>query len=304
MPKSQNQKPKQWIEHRYFRTYAIAARLATIASEPFAYLHDLEELTVEDGVLDFIQNWKKDTLVHKFARWVADSMFLDDTDGPYVSLHVRGDDELEVHRYLPVDVALHAYGLSDKAFEVPPPDGEFVREGPNKSRWQESVKVANACYEYFTENLRLSQEYEDLVNRIAEEVFHIVFLNRKCMAGLNGYIAMHVTELDPDACVEFPEKARLLVAAGGRLKRRGPPRWARRAVFFRDRGRCVTCGVDLSWLIDSLAKQHFDHMIPLARGGLNDVTNLQLLCEPCNLRKSQRKVSPSDKYRRWYETDR
>ncbi|WP_369685957.1 HNH endonuclease [Rhizobium sp. BT03] len=28
------------------------------------------------------------------------------------------------------------------------------------------------------------------------------------------------------------------------------------------------------------------HIVPLARFGANDVTNLQLLCEPCNLKKA------------------
>lgn len=31
---------------------------------------------------------------------------------------------------------------------------------------------------------------------------------------------------------------------------------------------------------------HVDHIMPLARGGTNDRKNLQLLCQPCNLRKS------------------
>lgn len=30
---------------------------------------------------------------------------------------------------------------------------------------------------------------------------------------------------------------------------------------------------------------HVDHIVPLARGGLNDIENLTLACEPCNLRK-------------------
>lgn len=54
----------------------------------------------------------------------------------------------------------------------------------------------------------------------------------------------------------------------------------------RDRGKCSVCGVDL---INELeADVHIDHIVPLARGGCNDVVNLQLLCAGCNLRKSAR----------------
>jgi 5-methylcytosine-specific restriction endonuclease McrA len=41
-----------------------------------------------------------------------------------------------------------------------------------------------------------------------------------------------------------------------------------------------------SWCRISLADgHHVDHMVPLALGGSNDRRNIQLLCEPCNLKK-------------------
>jgi len=51
-------------------------------------------------------------------------------------------------------------------------------------------------------------------------------------------------------------------------------------VWARDGGACVRCG--------SKEKLHFDHVIPVAKGGGGDAVNIQLLCQPCNLRKSDK----------------
>ena len=51
------------------------------------------------------------------------------------------------------------------------------------------------------------------------------------------------------------------------------------AVWERDHGRCVTCGRP-----DNL---HYDHNLPYSKGGTSILAeNVQLLCAPCNLKKS------------------
>lgn len=44
--------------------------------------------------------------------------------------------------------------------------------------------------------------------------------------------------------------------------------------------RCPYCQADLRKV-----KRHIDHIMPIARGGSNDKTNIQILCEPCNRSK-------------------
>ena len=49
-------------------------------------------------------------------------------------------------------------------------------------------------------------------------------------------------------------------------------------VWRRDEGKCIECG--------SNENLEFDHIIPFSEGGANTYRNIQLLCEPCNRKKS------------------
>ena len=54
----------------------------------------------------------------------------------------------------------------------------------------------------------------------------------------------------------------------------------RNEVWRREQGRCVKCG--------SQYNLEFDHIIPLSKGGSSTARNLQLLCETCNRKKSDK----------------
>jgi len=61
------------------------------------------------------------------------------------------------------------------------------------------------------------------------------------------------------------------------------PQEVKDAVWDRDGGRCVKCrkrGFG--------AKIHFDHIIPFSKGGSNTVENIEILCQECNLKKSNK----------------
>ncbi len=62
------------------------------------------------------------------------------------------------------------------------------------------------------------------------------------------------------------------------------PLAVRKYVFGRDQYQCRSCAV-----IDVTAKSLvIDHIIPLSKGGTNDLSNLQTLCDKCNQIKSNR----------------
>ena len=62
--------------------------------------------------------------------------------------------------------------------------------------------------------------------------------------------------------------------------RKSIPRQLRHQVFQRDGYRCRECGAT-----NKQARLHVDHIKPVAKGGTNDLSNLQTLCEDCNRAK-------------------
>jgi len=52
------------------------------------------------------------------------------------------------------------------------------------------------------------------------------------------------------------------------------------AVWRRDDGKCAHCG--------SREKLEYDHIVPVSKGGGNTARNIELLCESCNRKKSNR----------------
>ena len=60
-------------------------------------------------------------------------------------------------------------------------------------------------------------------------------------------------------------------------------RWS---VLKRDNYRCTRCGANPS--SDHAVELEVDHIIPIARGGSNEIKNLQTLCWKCNQGKKDR----------------
>ena len=61
------------------------------------------------------------------------------------------------------------------------------------------------------------------------------------------------------------------------------PSSLRHEVFKRDNYRCIECGAT-----NKDTRLHIDHIIPVSTGGTDELSNLQTLCNDCNLSKSDR----------------
>ena len=141
--------------------------------------------------------------------------------------------------------------------------------------WQKKYIFPKDCNDYldifyqFTEFLNEENDniYDAVIECIALEIEHILFQNREFLFKLNETIA---------SVFENESRPRVYI-----------PEWVKRSVLFRDKGCCVFCKKDLTGLYTLLEdnQKQFDHIVPLANGGINDVCNIQLVCQQCNLRK-------------------
>lgn len=65
-------------------------------------------------------------------------------------------------------------------------------------------------------------------------------------------------------------------------KRTHIPKGIRHEVFKRDNYTCVECGAKK----EDGATLHIDHILPVSKGGTDEMDNLQTLCADCNLNKN------------------
>ena len=84
-------------------------------------------------------------------------------------------------------------------------------------------------------------------------------------------------ELEEQVRMELIDSGELF---GDQAKRPPIPRDVVDAVYRRDGARCVYCG--------STENLQLDHIIPFSKGGATSLENLQLLCQKCNLEKSNK----------------
>lgn len=126
-------------------------------------------------------------------------------------------------------------------------------------------------------------------SNLVDEVFHVLFLNVNFLQNFNemtsGYLENYLSlfSIEPNQT---------------RLNRVHVPQFVKDGIYFRDGGECRSCKKDLSRTITPFIKERFDHIKPLAKGGCNDITNIQLLCHECNSMKSDKATSVSQEERK------
>lgn len=264
----------------YYETYYYANVIDGVLKDTFSYLRTLHDWHEDRAAQLFVTPFPKWSLLHDFSEFTIRLLAYEQIDDVAIdAVAVKG-------RELWIDQVLRHHG-----FKVP--GLKIWLQDMNISLEELTEDHAN---EYYGDLLE-SGELADLFEHLSNEAFFVLFANRSLLANLNQYASLAFSDVTIEAVDEQHQR---YLASDGILKRASLPVWARRAVYYRDRGRCVACNCDLTNLISLQNDEHFDHIIPLHHNGLNDVTNIQLLCASCNLKKGHNLAGTWNRYERWY----
>lgn len=270
-----------FITMEFYETYYYANIINNILMDPFPYIRNIHEWYEDNEVEVFLPPFPKWNRLNQFCSFVIESLIDEQVSDVSIDAIVN-EKKYEVW----IDRALKFHGFECKGFK------SWLHD--------RSIKFEDLAEDHLADyhnDQYLAGQLGELIEHLSSETFHVLFANRKLLATFNELLARTF-------CLYFkhqiPPGAEDYFESPGKLKRVSIPEWVKRAVFHRDRGMCAACNKDISGLVAAQPDKHFDHMIPLALGGLNDITNIQLLCEKCNLEKSSRPYKVSSIYESWY----
>ncbi len=151
-------------------------------------------------------------------------------------------------------------------------------------------------YNWYQKNEELFRRFYDVISK---EVVHILFNDKLFLLKFNELARRVIIDEEGiySEYMKWPAGSR---NENGTIKRCAIPQWVKKAVFYRDKGRCVFCNRDLTGLVSMLNNKNYDHIIPLKQYGANDPCNIQLTCEECNLSKGGNEKTPNYQYQTWW----
>lgn len=279
---------------KYVSTYYYANIIQGIINNSSNHLRELDEIFSDHGVLGYVTPFRKKSNLLEFIEFVLNSLFKEE------SLYLKEYDCRDISSH-------HFEGIKfvtplERVFKL------YEVEYLTFMDWRKNFNKASNNDEDFTEYyeyLHLTYEYSKVLSLLSDEIFYILFQNRDFLKKFNELLASYLMSCDGDTDainIFIEDGLEEYVRSDFKLKRISIPKWVERAVLFRDRGRCVNCGKDLSGYL-SLDEniKNYDHIVPLNLYGFNDISNFQLLCRNCNSKKSGSSSLSGTKYQRWYE---
>lgn len=128
---------------------------------------------------------------------------------------------------------------------------------------------------YFPSSYELTMNLNDKPLKLFEQAFIIC---------ADGNIEYNFEVLSKEVHSNFDRRLRELAPKDKTIKKRRPlDSRLRHECFKRDNYRCKECGAT-----NKEKMLHADHIVPVAQGGTDELSNLQTLCDNCNSAKSDK----------------
>lgn len=283
--------------------FSIAAEIITIVSsenredrlDEFLYLdaisHDEFIIKLLNENTDKILKPSKTTLLHMFIGAFYDMYFFNEFYYFEDSIFDSGEFDGLYSLLEKIQMLLKDCGLGVEEWEnriselIDEIDLEYEKDEPVIEPFENEVKK-------LIDDMRTTTF--SLKDDVTENVFFLLFSNKKFLFEFNLMISKHTTPQNISQEI-FNEHSHVIRCTS-------IPKWLENAILFRDRATCQQCGADLSnsYSINEKGRLHFDHVIPLEKGGTNDATNYQLLCATCNFSKNDTMQLPNYHYQMYW----
>lgn len=241
-------------------------------SESYAFADTVRKTIFEDKYLvdpvetasdleKQIEKPQKHTLLHDYIGYVVEEN---------LSFYFRGPgwDFADIE---PIFTMLDSHGVNYSTLE------QYIKDLYRDDDTGTTIEVTNELEEKY------KFEYADYIESLSSEVlrpiivaevFTLLFSDREAMKAFNLKIANYLGTKTA-RCTYWPK-------------------WLERALFCREKGLCALCKCDLSSIYHTRGKLAIDHIVPIVLFGVNDPTNLQILCERCNSKKSGTEIITSN----------
>lgn len=236
----------------------------------------------------------KFSYTYNYAGYIRKKIFDNDPEDeilelidPDIEKLIKPDKETILHDYIQWVIEDEIEYLGRKIGPID--DWEELLRDYNVSFSKRDIEEGEDDFYEYCEYLE-NQIKENVVKKITNETFQLLFSDRMFCLKFNQLISEIVKDYSKENFPDYLER-------DGVLKRCTYfHTWVQRAVFLRDRGCCAVCLKDLTGLLKTNFDKAIDHIVPLNLGGNNDITNLQLICQECNLDKLGHTIKTSEHY--------
>ena len=153
-----------------------------------------------------------------------------------------------------------------------------IREGDFYShRYDEVQEVLHRQFERMYSDNKIDTE-EALLKVGLQELFDLSYDQFADLANEEVKAALYrgANLNDMDTVFKLPEFSKVKADIAGRIISQE----VKDLVWNRDGGKCAQCSSNI--------RLEFDHIIPFSKGGSNTYRNIQLLCEECNRKKTNK----------------
>lgn len=281
-------KHKQFEEYLFHDTYYFCHCVKNILCDQTSYIGGLNDFHGDGRVTSFSIAFPKYSHFHAFIEFIVSNIYYEELEWSNIQkLHKRFKELTQF------ELAMLSNSENGGVFSFFNKHQEYMgflsSEGIALSQSDEYSLQA------FLEHFMSNEVFVNHLEKTVDEVFYVLFANRLVVQLFNEMIAS-VREYDKDV---FEDDS--CCKPNGVLKRKNIPSWVKNAVFHRDKGVCVICKKDLTHLINNFNEANYDHIVPLSRYGINDISNIQLLCKECNqIDKNSKGNDSSYDYFPWY----